>query len=231
MSKYTVTSGVGGESRSSSGEPGLHLVQRAPATQIYFRGRLGRRLRTIVINPCALSTSSSRGTFFARTMSTPASEASFFDRLSACKLNKMIGMFRNIFRSLDAAFKPFITGIERSRTITSGLIRLATSMACLPFSASPQVSKPLDKKAATRIFRITVVSSATSAVLPSTRLLGSPSIFTAPSPGLGSRDPPFTLAPATASVQWRKRGLTPTHGRRLLPIRETESVALDISQG
>jgi hypothetical protein len=67
-----------------------------------------------------------RGTVFGRTRLNPALEASVFDRLSPYRVNRIIGVFGRVFRSSDAASKPFMTGIERSKIITSGLIYLAT---------------------------------------------------------------------------------------------------------
>jgi hypothetical protein len=110
----------------------------------------------------------------------PALEAVDVDRLSPWTVNRIIGVFGKTLRSSDAAVKPFMTGIERSKVITSGLICPATSIASLPFSASAHVLKPSDKKAAASNFRIVALSSTTKTVLPAPRFLGSLSISTDP---------------------------------------------------
>src|SRR4029077_11941557 len=121
-----------------------------------------------------------RGTVFGRTRLTPALEAVAFDRKSPYRVNRMIGVVGKILRSSDAAVMPFITGIVRSKVITSGLICLASSTASLPFSASPHVLKPSDKKAEASILRIAALSSTTKTVLPAPRFLESLWIFTDP---------------------------------------------------
>jgi len=100
------------------------------------------------INSCALSMSVERRTVLGRTRFTPAREAAVFGRLFPYKVSRMIGVLGKTLRTSDAAVRPFMTGIERSKVITSGLNCLATSIASLPFSASAHVLKPSDKKAA-----------------------------------------------------------------------------------
>ena len=75
------------------------------------------------------------GTVFRRTRLTPALEASVLNRLSACLVNRIIGVFGKSFRSSDAVAKPFKTGNEKSKVIISGLICLAALIPSLPFSA------------------------------------------------------------------------------------------------
>jgi len=89
---------------------------------------------------------------FRSTRFTPDSEATASDRKSPYRVNRIIGVAGKIFRSLDAAVKPFMTGIERSKVMTSGLICVAASTASLPFSASTQVLKPSDKKSGSKHF-------------------------------------------------------------------------------
>jgi hypothetical protein len=120
-----------------------------------------------------------RGVVFPSTTFTPAFCASTFSRLSTYNVNKMIGVLGKSFRSSDAAVKPFITGIDKSRVITSGLSSLATSRASWPFAASAQVLKPSDKKAFASILRIAALSSTTRTVFPTPGFRGSTSISTA----------------------------------------------------
>src|SRR5258706_13037781 len=137
-----------------------------------------------------------RGSVFESTRLTPVLEISDLERVSPYKVKRMIGIFGRTFRSSDAACKPFMRGMERSRGITSGLIRCASSIASLPSFASAQVLKPSDKKAVASFVRIAELSSTTSTVLPHHRFLGSDAISTKAqfrgfscAPGAGGREP------------------------------------------
>jgi DNA-directed RNA polymerase subunit RPC12/RpoP len=90
--------------------------------------------------------STDKGTVFSRIRFIPALDTTVCDRPCRYRVKRMIGVFGNILRSSAAACKPFMTGIERSKMITSGLICSAASMPSWLFSASTQVSKSSDKE-------------------------------------------------------------------------------------
>jgi len=125
------------------------------------------------MSSCALSMSVERGTVFRSTRSIPTFAASFSNTLLAYKVKRIIGILGKICLNTGATSKPFRPDIERSKITTSGLIRLASSMASFPFSASPHLLKPSDRKAVASIFRIGAWSSTTKTVLPNPRLRGS----------------------------------------------------------
>ena len=99
-----------------------------------------------VINSCALSTSVDRGTVFSKTRLIPDLDASVCDRLCPYNVKRIIGICGSNFRSSGADCNPFITGMERSKTITSGLLCFAAPIASWPFSASTHVLKPSDRR-------------------------------------------------------------------------------------
>src|SRR5579862_846817 len=120
-----------------------------------------------------MSTSVHRRAVFERTTLTPTLAASISNSLLAYKVKRIIGTFGKIFLSADDATKPLMPGIDKSIVIKSGFICWASLTASVPFSASPHVLKPLDRKAVVRSFRIGALSSTTKTVLPSPRLRGS----------------------------------------------------------
>src|ERR1035437_766579 len=61
--------------------------------------------------------------------------------LPSWTVNKIIRVSGRSFLSSGAASSPVMTGIERSKMITSGLRFSAFSTASRPFSASPEISK------------------------------------------------------------------------------------------
>ena len=121
-----------------------------------------------------------RGTVFNRTRFIPTLAASISNSSLAYKLKRIIGTFGKIFLKADDATKPLIPGIDKSIVITSGLICWASSMASVPFAASPHVLKPSDRNAAASNFRIGALSSTTKTVLPIPRFPGSVSTSKVP---------------------------------------------------
>ena len=115
----------------------------------------------------------SSGSVFDRTTLMPTLAASSSNNLLANKVKRIIGTFGKSFFNADDATKPLMPGIDKSIVIRSGLIRRASSMATVPFSASPHVLKPSDRKAAANNFRIGALSSTTKTVFPIPRLRGS----------------------------------------------------------
>src|SRR5579859_1943114 len=103
---------------------------------------------------------------FKTTAWTPASFASRSIPSASSTVNKMIFVSGTLFRSSDAAAKPFITGIARSRMTRSGLRFTAFSIASRPFSASPETSKSAStaKSRRTKV-RTTALSSTSKTVL------------------------------------------------------------------
>jgi len=99
--------------------------------------------------------------------STPTWEGSTLSKAVPYIVKRIIGVRGRSCRSLGAVCKPFMTGIDRSRIIMSGLIRSATAIPSSPSPASAHVVKPSDKKAFTTAFRISGLSSTIRTVFPS----------------------------------------------------------------
>jgi hypothetical protein len=124
------------------------------------------------MSSCALSMSVRRGIVFGRTTVIPTLAASISNNLLAYRVKRIIGTFGKIFLNADDATKPLMPGIDKSIVIKSGLICWASSMASIPFAASPHVLKPSDRNAVASNFRIGALSSTTKTVLPIPRLRG-----------------------------------------------------------
>lgn len=76
---------------------------------------------------------------FNNTVSAPAAKASLENPVKEVNINIGTDGMRSF--STRAASSPFMTGMDKSRTIASGCNRRASSMPDLPFSASPQTVK------------------------------------------------------------------------------------------